>query len=78
MSRNRREQIRSSTRRELRLSLYRDALRKGDLTEITHLTRQRSPRRSFRTKPGSLDTPTKRIQNALIYTFHTLQKAEAT
>jgi len=51
-------------RRELRLSLYRYALREGNRTEITHQ------------RVTTLDTPTKRIRNALTYAFANLQKAE--
>ena len=51
-------------RRQLRLDLYRYAVREGDRTEITHQ------------RVTTLDTPTKRIRAALTYAFQNLQKAE--
>ena len=51
-------------RRELRLSLYRYAVRDGDRTEIHHQ------------RVTALDTPTKRIRERLVYHFRLLQEAE--
>ena len=51
--------------RELRLDLYRYAVREGDRTEITHQ------------RVTALDKPTKRIRTALTYAFHALQRAES-
>ena len=50
--------------RELRLSLYRLALRQGDRTEI------------HRQRVTPLDTPTKRIRYVLTDNFHALQTAQ--
>lgn len=52
-------------RRQLRLALYRYAVREGNRTEITHQ------------RVTTLDTPTKRIRSNLTYAFQNLQKAEA-
>jgi len=51
-------------RRELRLSLYRYAVRDGDRTEITHQ------------RVTALDTPTKRIREELLRHFRALLDAE--
>jgi hypothetical protein len=52
-------------RRELRISLYRCAVRDGDRTEITHQ------------RVTAFDTPTQRIRDNLVYRFRRLQEAEA-
>ena len=52
-------------RRELRLALYRYALRDGNRTEITHQ------------RVTTLDIPTKRIRTNLTYAFQNLQNAES-
>ena len=51
-------------RRELRLSLYRYAVRDGDRTEITHQ------------RVTALDPPTKRIRDNLTRHYRTLIEAE--
>ena len=51
-------------RRELRLSLYRYAVRENDRAEIRHQ------------RVTALDTPTKRIRDSLCYRFKELQNAE--
>ena len=38
---------------------------------------RRPPTETTHSRVTALDTPTKRIRNALTYAFHTLQKAEA-
>ena len=51
-------------RRELRLALYRHAVRAGDRTEIHHQ------------RVTALDTPTKRIRENLVYRLRALLEAE--